>query len=358
MTHCRETRTGLAVQKYILILGLDTVAKKNLYQFEAMQGRGYRYFIISSGKSNFRKSGATGLNNVRIYESASIVGRLAKTVSLLLTETFCHVEIYPAGRLGFFYSMISRLFRVPRVVIERGDIGVIEAYPRAIRFSLEVAYRMATYVWYKEPYMQPLLRARTAAPLVFIPNGVPCPKAATHFAERSIDLVWANRLIKQRHWEWVVQFLNDMEDQYSRAVFAGVEKDDPVTLPAKVEVLGHVDLADIFNHARFFLLPADIVFGNYSLLEAMASGAIPVVTRSDSVERVIEDGVSGFVSDCTFASFRHTLLQALNTPMDALIEMSRNARNKIANEYSVECWAAKVDKLYLDASRGNRAPLT
>src|SRR5690606_30158578 len=63
---------------------------------------------------------------------------------------------------------------------------------------------------------------------------------------------------------------------------------DELGLRDRVEIAGFVaHPEEYYRRARIFVLPADIIFANYSLLEAMSHGVVPLVGDGEGAERIV-----------------------------------------------------------------------
>ena len=70
------------------------------------------------------------------------------------------------------------------------------------------------------------------------------------------------------------------------------------TIPSFIKHHGYVSnqkYIDLFNSASVFILPSLVEGFSTPVLEAMASGCVPVATRSKGPEELIEDGVNGYL---------------------------------------------------------------
>jgi glycosyltransferase involved in cell wall biosynthesis len=113
-----------------------------------------------------------------------------------------------------------------------------------------------------------------------------------------------------------------------------------------VECLEYADPAPYYRRALFFVLPADVVFGNFALLEAMAAGVVPVVFAADGVPQLVEHGVNGYVLDPGGDSLYAGLKIALDTAASDWQVMSRRAHETVQTKHSVENWARELVGLY------------
>ena len=129
-----------------------------------------------------------------------------------------------------------------------------------------------------------------------------------------------------------VEGLAEMQDIVDNA-FAG----EPLS-----DVLGFVDPAPFYRRSRFFVLPADVVFCNFALLEAMSHGVVPIVSDTPGARLVVSDGVSGIIADHSAEGLRRGLERALSLDQDDWRAGSAGARRAVQEEYSIERWGARL----------------
>lgn len=111
---------------------------------------------------------------------------------------------------------------------------------------------------------------------------------------------------------------------------------------AKVKLLGGADA---------LLLPSYSEGLPYALLEAMAAGAVPVVTPVGAIPEVVTEGVHGcFVAPRDPESIARALA-ALDADRQRLARMSQACRQRIAGAYSLERFAADFCGLYATLSQ-------
>lgn len=269
-----------------------------------------------------------------------------------------HVELYPGGRLAAAYGIAARLMRVPVLVVERGDLwyALNRSYGRAMRLSIYLCYLVASRIWYRELYAEPFFRRlRVLGKATLLPNAVPIGTEPT--GPRDIDIVWANRLTAQRHPEWfaaavanlaaerhivveMVGFLPDTHSDevgpaqdYVRAKWRGL---------ANCSVRDFTDPAPYLARSKWFVLPADVVYCNFALLEAMAAGVVAVVSRTPGAELLINDGVNGYLADHSARGLEDALRRALDTPHDRWTDMSAAARRFVAEQHSIDAWGERL----------------
>lgn len=347
--------------KKVLVLGIDTFAAKNISQVESMAPLGYT-FTIATTDMFADSTGFFGQLNTAdhtmVVLSKNPFVRLAQLKKLLNDGPYNHVELYAAGRFTLFYLMFLRYYQCRWIVVERGDIGAMASYPRLTRYLAQAAYKAATAVWYKEPYMRPLLQQAGAKRLYFVPNAAPAPDTVAINA-RDLDFLWANRLIDMRHPEWIVHALKGKELAGCKAAMLGFQDDvhcDAATrrlqnyirrnCPDTLTLRPFIDPRPWYRRARFFLLPAQLAFGNNALLEAMACGVIPLVTESPGIRDLITDGLNGFIVDCDETAFQEAMAKAYRLDPPQQERMSKAAINVIKDKFGLDSWTERMRQMY------------
>lgn len=90
------------------------------------------------------------------------------------------------------------------------------------------------------------------------------------------------------------------------------------------------------------MLPADVVFANFALLEAMARGVVPIVTDVPGAHLLVRDGENGFLAPPSADELTSTLRRALLCDVVTRLQMSASARATIAAHHSVDAWAERL----------------
>jgi len=100
-----------------------------------------------------------------------------------------------------------------------------------------------------------------------------------------------------------------------------------------------------FARASVFVLPADLIFCNNSLLESMAMGVVPVVADVEGSSLIVETGVSGFIVERDPEHFAEKIIELLKDPV-LCREMSLAARRKIEIDFNSARTARNLYSLY------------
>ena len=351
-------------KKTKIISFIDRVAPKNKLQIDVMHDLGYSTVFFVNTYLDYSQKYFSSLDRYTLLASGSFK-RLKHVFSFFREnrKTIHHVEVYPGGRFSFIYLLIAKLFSIPSICVERGDLLYYKkgGYGLLTRFSMWVCYKRASIVWYRELYMEDMLKSIGVKKLFFIHNAVESKNALQEssnisFPDRSIDFLWVNRLIPERMSDWFVDILNKETFINTKNILAGILKE---TLyhsqqeyviahkPHNLTLLDFVaDPSKLYKKAKFFVLPAKVVFANNALLEAMSFGVIPVIVNSSGYELIIENGKNGIVADFSKDAFERAMKQAMALDKDMYLKMSDAARQRIEKSFSVEIYRGKILELY------------
>ncbi|MCR5314190.1 MAG: glycosyltransferase family 4 protein [Bacteroidaceae bacterium] len=114
------------------------------------------------------------------------------------------------------------------------------------------------------------------------------------------------RCNKQKNIPRLVRCFNEVRrrGQDVTLLIMGADYDNEIGRAAKAEAMDHIhfldscsNVADYLANSDFFTLSSDFEGMPLSLIEALSYGCIPVSTPVSGVVDIIQDGVTGFVSD-------------------------------------------------------------
>ena len=344
----------------ILILGIDTFEKKNKLQIEEMNKRNFFYHIFTNDlRSNSNKHlKSNSQDNYIILANKNFISRIIQIFFIIKNNNYAHVELYPSGRMAIFYLLFCKLFEKKIIVVERGDIGLIDSYSLIIRMIIKLAYKNAHIIWYKEPYMKELLSEYTnAEKLTFLPNAVHINQDFIQ-SNRKTDFAWVNRLIPQRRSDWLIDSLNDSKLINAKTEIYGFQNNageatqnmqdyvEEHSQNIKVILHEYTNPKEIYKNTKFFVLPTHIVFGNNSLLESMSYGAVPIVSETKSTHLIVEDGFNGIVFPHTKKGLNEALNKAYNMSDKEWNMLSKNAKKTVSEKYNPDGWGAVCNEMY------------
>jgi glycosyltransferase involved in cell wall biosynthesis len=346
--------------KPILVCGLEHVIAKTARHYrmlgDMLQTNVVMYTADGSGLSSefARRFGITWHKAPSGKRAADI----AQFASLLRELRPAHVELYLAAqsdivRLG--YILVARRLSIPIVVVCRGgELLYWHLYSDRRRFVIRLSLRWAHMVLYKQLHMPPMLE-RLRVPedrTFFFHNRIPIdPREPSPAAARS-GVLFLNVWQWFRHPEVAVEvglrlaqrfpgvkFTVAGDRYFTEASSSRPELDQAIRaagLAERIRLMGWVaSPEELFAQHNIFLLPADLVFLNYTLLEAMERALSPVIAKAEGSDRIIEHGKDGLIVDLNADAFAEAVEYLLLHPPD-LERMAGAARSKVQRCFNLE----------------------
>lgn len=343
-----------------LCLGLAHFIDKNGYQAQVYQKHGerIRYLVpdVTGQTEHFRVKYDA---DVKIVPKSKL-GRLWHTLFAFLAYRPHNVELYLTGYMALPYALLAKITGRNLIVILRG----LEFKSHRTTWYYALVLKMSDMIIAKEFYLnEGAIGLKLGHKTHMLHNCVPCvSKVVPPYADRNIDLLFLNTPRRMRHVLFLVDVIakllernpemkvtiagfgvldekyNSIELDYQREVLHKIEA---LGLKDKIELKGFVRNApELMSASKVFILPADVIYCNYALLEAMSCGCVPVVADGEGARLVVEDGVGGFIRPLSVSAFVDAVETALQPEMWE--RCSGNARRKIDEEYSIESWYAGI----------------
>lgn len=346
-----------------LCLGIAHFIDKNGYQAQVYgkHGERIRYLVtdVTGQTEHFRLKYDA---DVKIVPENKL-GRLWHTVAALLTYRPHNVELYLTGYMALPYALLAKITGRNLIVILRG----LEFKSHRTTWYYALVLKMSDLIIAKEFYLnEGAIRLKLGHKTHMLHNCVPDVSGGmSPYAGRTVDLLFLNTPRRMRHVLFLVDVIakllerkpglkvtiagfgvldekyNSIELDYQREVLHKIEA---LGLKDKIELKGFVRNApELMSASKVFILPADVIYCNYALLEAMSCGCVPVVADGEGARLVVEDGVGGFVRPLSVPAFVNAVESALQPEMWE--RYSQNARRKIDEEYSIESWYAGISSI-------------
>ena len=293
----------------VLVLNLDLVKNKNIFQFNEMKIFGYEYVVFSY-------LGLNGLFNDVEFKNykykTNIFFRVSQIFKYMIKnkKNIHHVELYTgAGSFLVIEYLLSKLFFIPVVVVERGSpLKDLNSYYKGIgNWGRKFIFRFANKVWIRELWMIDELTKIRKKEYFFLSNAISVSDRYNFSSSKEITFSWMNSLKKWRNVPWFIDILNNSDFKYTKNILMGLinSKNKDVASQEEYVIDSKLDNLAVYNFgdpdrfaydAKFFILPADIVYLNFSLIESMGKGIVPIVSDVDGARDIVEDGVSGFIA--------------------------------------------------------------
>jgi glycosyltransferase involved in cell wall biosynthesis len=171
----------------------------------------------------------------------------------------------------------------------------------------------------------------------YVPNGVDANTFC--FCDNNLSgsdvFGWVgNKDRATKNYKEVLQRLIDDCPEYKFNVIA-TSKSDNVSSMLSVD-----QMVEFYHGLDFFLVTSSTEGTPNPALEALACGIPVVSTRVGNMVDIVVDGVNGFLVDDHVDSFKKIMSFVSEIDNDKYIDMSRNARQIILDEWD---WAIRVD---------------
>jgi len=284
---------------------------------------------------------------------------------LLLRERPGHLEVYfHHGRWNTLRCQmaLADLLGIPIVAVCIGKEvldfeELTSSHQAAIRAGFQRARRIVAFELYMEDKIVRLgLAGRDK--IVFCSNKIIIGPEPV-YSRPSPRILYLNLFKSWRHVDLIIQAIPEVIRAIPGAhfVFVGTgrypEREESIVLLA--QQLGVADKCEFhpytqghehfYDEAAVFVLPADIVFCNMSLLEAMERGVPAVVADVPGAERIIENGVEGFRVAREPAAIAEGLIGVLKNE-ERREQFARAARAKIIRDFDEQIRARLLINLY------------
>lgn len=345
-----------------LVLGLEHFIDKIGYQAEQYKKNDISVKYLVNDKSQ------TSQYYAAKYDADVVVqpkNKILSVVSCFLYIFRCRpkfVELYDTGNMFFIYLILCFILRRKVLVVYRG--GELQRHNGA-KFNFNyIKHLFASIVAFRviakeknilEEYK---LNGFSQGKIRSLHNCVPTEFTENHDSKRPIDLLFLNSIRKQRNVPFLISVIARLREKKPgiKAVIAGFNSLDNENasfdlneekyilnlidenrLNDVVEVFGFVKNPINFHHSsKLFLFPADIVFANYSLLESMSCGCVPIVADGEGAE-IIVTNEEGSVLALDVDKWVNAIIELLDNET-LRQQKSIASRNKIQADFSMDAW--------------------
>lgn len=112
-------------------------------------------------------------------------------------------------------------------------------------------------------------------------------------------------------------------------------------------VVSGLSKLEALHDSAYFILPSYFEGLPVSMLEAMASGVIPIVTNVGSIADVIQDGINGvIVEPKNPINLSLKIQELLNKPYELQNSIRNNAFLTIESDYNVDSYVNNLNRIY------------
>lgn len=349
-------------KRYILIL-LDIFLKKNHIQHHILIKNGYYPIWLQCSTE------AKSEQEHRMVLPNSFFARTYFLFKLLLKykKQIHHVEIYPGGRYAPVFLLLTKLFNLKVLCVERGDLYYLvhKKYKWLTRISGLLIYRFSALIWTRELYAKEYLeKLNIKTEQRFIHNVIQLPEfCEIPYAEKDIDFLWVNSLKDFRKLEWFLSALKDPELAHTKSLLLGVTEtanneniyksqiDLLANKPTNLETLPYSSPLEYYRRSRFFVLPTSLVYLNNALLEAMSYGVVPIITETEGANRIVDEGKNGFISAFNEEAYTQRMIACSKINEQEYNLLSKQAIEKTRTAFSPAYYEQQLMNIYNELAK-------
>ncbi len=194
--------------------------------------------------------------------------------------------------------------------------------------------------------------------ITYIPNGVSIETSDKN-AVRDLPMITASRLVPWKNLELVIQLAKACNTQLT------ILGDGPLReelenfaqrIGANVNFLGNQSqelMKTFFQRAKLFVLLSDYEGMSFALLQAMASGCVPVVSRIPGNMELVTNGVEGFTGRTQDIQDLIPKVTLVLKDDELFTKMSSSAVTKVNESFEEVNQMEKVRNLMLGAFSGS-----
>ena len=324
----------------ILLTGLDSLASKTIRRLNL-------YAIHMPVRVATYESKLNQEYPKRIILKGLVLLDLFRTIRVIKKFGLHAIEIYMSGPL-LYQVVLCWIFRrdLKLVVVFRGELYYY--YTRMTFLERLAVQKIAKYsdlVLYRETYMRQIIdKWNLETQLVFDPNSTEVkPLMSKTYSGEVLFLngfkVWRNLEVLLRAVPIVASNFPSVKftiigarSEYELSKYkAMVDKSCKSNVNLK---MWSKNAARAYDDASIFILPADLVYLNFSLLEAMERGLAPIISNVDDVAKIIEDGNSGLIVKNRDSLALANAICELLEDKDKLQQIGQAARQVIINKFN------------------------
>ncbi len=292
-----------------------------------------------------------------VLDSGKFASLRAFLRALRLRPTL-HCEVYHDGGSDFLRLLFVALAVVQRIPIvtwcRGGELLWWQKMTKRRRFVVWGTLRAARLVPYKQIHMPDQLDSLRISEekRLFFHNRIPVSAEEPLGVAHRKGVLFANTWKDFRHPEIALEVALRLAPKYpdykffiaghrywAKEAYCIKEFEATISdhnLSQQITVLPFVKQPmELLRKCSVFLLPAEIVFLNYTWLEAMERGLVPVVSNRQGASRVVASSENGMIAEIDADAFTESV-DYLLSDQDRLQEMADKARRQIIDNFNLD----------------------
>ncbi len=333
----------------LYLAGWQTINRKNDYQLNYFGKKFNKVYIITAGINSLINKNYKNKNKYYFYINKNSFFRFFIFLKCIITDNTKNklAIISPYGITAIIPFIICKLFNIKIIVVEWGPIDLIKNKLYLERFFVRIIFNFSKIVWVKEPYMIDRLSfINNQKKINLIPN---CVEPIYNYKREdfNIDFLWVNRFADTRTPQIVIKSLQKLEfEKNFKSIFLGdLENKYKKFSSNNIKILNFTEPYKYYISSKFFIVSGKRIFGNNSLLEAMNYGLIPIVNKSQDIDKIIKHGNNGFICENNTKSFYEILKYCIELDEKTYKNISIRAKKTINEKFNNNIWNNKMDIL-------------
>jgi glycosyltransferase involved in cell wall biosynthesis len=363
------------IKSIIFQLGNDQLTPKATYYPNELKKFNFATFYFSEDRSGQSADTIEKENLDAVIAPKNLINRWYKLFVYFIQKRPVSVELYLSQRPWhlFYYYLLARIFDANIVIWCRGELRNYNIHHPLRRFVNRFLLKYADKILLRELYMKDiLLEEKIYRPehTLFFPNAIPISDIPIKSKNRPKKVLFLNSFKGFRNIELIIEAAEVLHKRYPdlRYDLVGSTLDNQGYSPSKKDYelmlrnmvsdrnLDSVvrfypfssDRFKYFEDALAFILPADIVFCNYTLLEAMSQKIPAIVANTEGANLIVDDGLTGFIVERDASSIADAI-ERLYLNESLREKMGCKSREKIIKDYNVSSRAQILAQIYRDA---------
>lgn len=353
----------------ILVAGMDKLTRKSFYLYDAFSRAGIRCLLYSRDKTGLFSSIRDKVRTRTILVPKNLLWEILIFVRLLVCHRPRHVELYGTHIVAqLFYVVACLVLRIKLVVVCIGELYDWDSHRELRKLVDRFTYWAASLIVLTELYMEDTVRKHRLAPaekLVFCHNRIPNgPPGSPERKEKVV--LFLNTFKRWRRLELLLEAVPKVIEKFPEARFLLVGstkgfnylrtthgyEDELAKISRDLGIQDHVtvlpftdDPENFYAQVSVFVLPADLVYCNFSVLEAMERCVPAVISDVEGASLMVEDGVSGLVVKRSPQELADAIVKLL-ADESLRREMGLKARAKVLKDYEIKQSVALLRAAY------------
>lgn len=356
--------------KKIFIIGIDHVVAKTTYLYDYAKKKGCEVVFFTSDDAGFSKD--TKFQNIVFLK----FGKILSILKILFYLTFrrpTHVELY-FSRIYFetFPTLIAcKLLFIPVSLVSRGkDLRDHKEHRYIRRVLTKFICRNVNLILPKEKAHVEVLSSFNISKEIKIHeihNGIPIDDFnKSKFSIKSSTFLFLNAFRELRNVDILIEAFSKLNIDFPETKLLLVGSSLEINfLPQEqahekhlVSLINKFEIQEATTILPFssnpwqkveevlaFVLPADQVWLNNALLEAMAFSVPPIIAEAERANDIVLNGVNGLICAKDSTSLFRAMASLMHDPKKAEL-MGRESRKKVISNFSSDTIGEEILNTY------------